>query len=77
VIRVADNGRGIRREELEDIQRKLAEADDREVSDETDFSGLLNIHKKLRLKFGPPYGLTISSGDSGGVIQEIRLPMET
>ncbi|MDR2785154.1 MAG: histidine kinase [Treponema sp.] len=77
LIRVADNGRGIRREELENIQRKLREADSPEVSDETDFSGLLTIHKKLRLKFGVPYGLTINSGGPGGVIQELLLPMET
>jgi two-component system sensor histidine kinase YesM len=77
LIRVADNGRGMRREELEDLQRKLREAESREAADETDFSGLLNIHKKLRLKFGAPCGMRIRAGDSGGVIQELLLPLET
>jgi two-component system sensor histidine kinase YesM len=76
LIRVADNGRGIGREELEDITKKLQEAESGEVSGETDFSGLVTIHKKLHLKFGPPYGLRIVPEDSGGVIQEILLPME-
>jgi two-component system sensor histidine kinase YesM len=74
LIRVTDNGRGIGREELEEIRRNLE--DKRDLSDETDFSGLLNIHKKLRLKFGPPYGLTISCGNPGGLIRELRIPME-
>jgi two-component system sensor histidine kinase YesM len=77
LVRVADNGSGIRGEELEDILRKLEAAENPEPEDETDFSGLLNIHKKLRLKFGPPYGLRIRPGDAGGVIQELLLPMGT
>ncbi|MDR0668485.1 MAG: histidine kinase [Treponema sp.] len=81
LIRVADNGGGSRPRELEDIQRKLKEADaggtdNGDAPDETDFSGLLTIHKKLRLKFGAPYGLTIGARDSGGMIRELCLPVE-
>ncbi|MDR1025453.1 MAG: histidine kinase [Treponema sp.] len=77
LVRVTDNGRGIRREELEDILKKLAAAENPGPGEEADFSGLITIHKKLRLKFGPPYGLMIRSEDLGGAIQELLLPMGT
>lgn len=41
---------------------------------ETEKHGIKNIHSRLKMMFGPEYGLSFSKSDGGGVIVEISLP---
>lgn len=36
--------------------------------------GMWNVHSRLRLEFGEPYGLSILASESSGTIVEIRMP---
>ena len=36
--------------------------------------GLKNVQDRIRLNYGPEYGLTIASGPSGGTVVTFRLP---
>lgn len=78
-ITVADTGPGIPAEQVAVINAVLA-ADDRQ-SDEMPESksgiGLLNIHKRIRLLFGAPYGLRIESEAERGAKVTVRLPYRT
>ena len=68
LVVVEDNGQGLTDEKLAEIQRNL---DDPEVQETT---GLVNIHRRLRLKFGPGSGLTCTRSQMGGLRVIMRLP---
>ena len=36
--------------------------------------GLVTVHERLRLLFGPPYGLTLSSREGVGTTVTVRVP---
>ncbi len=73
VICVADNGMGIRPEKAASL------LDDGPESGTAASSGigLRNVHRRIRLTFGPPYGLTIESEPDEGTRVYIRLPALT
>ncbi|MCI3926989.1 sensor histidine kinase [Paenibacillus sp. TRM 82003] len=58
---VEDNGGQIDDDGIERIHRSL------ETQGEAETTGLLNVHQRIRLKFGPGSGLSIERGDGGGV----------
>lgn len=67
---VFDDGIGITAEKLESIGRMLEEPDDgagRRI-------GLRNVHQRLRLLYGPEYGLQIESGPGAGTRVIIAFP---
>lgn len=68
-IVVKDNGSGITPEKLMHIRQSL---DSRQLS-ETSF-GLLSIHQRIRLLYGPPYGLMIESEKYSHTTVTITLP---
>ena len=62
-IVVEDNGNGIDTASLETLQRSLQTETDR-VSDfvgDRRCTGLLNIHRRIRTYYGPPFGLSLES----------------
>ncbi|MDG0809898.1 sensor histidine kinase [Cohnella rhizosphaerae] len=67
-IGIEDNG-----EELDDLQlerlRKSVSAADRAI----ETTGLLNIHRRLQLKFGPDCGLSLSRSALGGLKAELTI----
>lgn len=69
-IDVEDNGKGISREKLAEIQSRLKEPG--EFS--SDSLGLKNVAERLRLMYGEPYGLTIDSTPDQGTRVTIRIP---
>lgn len=69
-IDVEDNGKGISREKLAEIQSRLKEPG--EFS--SDSLGLKNVAERLRLMYGKPYGLTIDSTPDQGTRVTIRIP---
>ncbi|MBO9597544.1 MAG: histidine kinase [Cohnella sp.] len=66
---VEDNGQGIGAAELKRLQARLQASDD-------DSSGLINVHRRVRLYMGEDSGLSISAGPMGGVRIELSLRME-
>jgi two-component system sensor histidine kinase YesM len=63
---VENNGVPLSEEELADMKLKLDAADDLQ-----ECTGIINIHRRLRLKFGPGSGLALSHGSMGGLKVEI------
>lgn len=69
VIAVEDNGTGLDDTVLEALRRKLQTAGQ---SGET--TGLGNVHRRLRLRFGEKAGLRLSRGALGGLRVEVAFP---
>ena len=67
-ILVEDNGQSLTDEALESLKESLENPDVQETT------GLINIHRRLRLRFGAPYGLSFSRGESGGLLVKMLIP---
>ncbi|QTH44475.1 histidine kinase [Cohnella sp. LGH] len=68
-IRIWDDGAGIARDRIEEIQRSLDDP-----STDKDHIGLINVHRRLRLYFGEPYGLSIDSVQHSYTSVNVRIP---
>ena len=44
--------------------------------DAQETTGLINIHRRLRLRFGPGYGLTFTRSPLGGLRVTMRIPLD-
>lgn len=73
VIEVEDNGAGLTEEELYRWKRRFAgELADREVT------GILNVHRRLRLRYGAQAGIELVRGaDGAGLKVMLILPIES
>jgi two-component system sensor histidine kinase YesM len=72
VIAVADNGRGMDEEALRRIEARL---DDPGMETEDSYSiGLSNVHQRLRILFGEPYGMSIQSEPGVRTVVTIAMP---
>lgn len=71
-ITVYDNGIGISAEKLQEIKEELRVA---ENQDEFESIGLKNVNQRLRLMYGPEYGLQINSIAEYGTAVKIRIPV--
>lgn len=61
-IIIEDSGNKIDEEEIKKIERKLDESDERE-----EVTGMMNIHQRIRLKYGIQSGLKIDKSELGGL----------
>lgn len=68
-IEVIDNGLGM----PEEVVRELL-TENNHVPKKGSGVGLLNVHNRIRLRFGEPYGLTIESQPDEGTTVRIHLP---
>ncbi|MBB3112881.1 two-component system sensor histidine kinase YesM [Paenibacillus phyllosphaerae] len=77
VLIVEDNGAGMKPERLAYLREKLdspiAAADESQDGSEGGF-GLQNVHQRLRLYFGSPYGVELESTEGVGSRVSIRIP---
>ncbi|QCJ44447.1 sensor histidine kinase [Bacillus sp. S3] len=69
-ISVEDNGKGMPIEALEKIIHHI----NCEEGDEMESIGLRNIHQRLKLKYGAPFGLTLKSTKDKGTIVTLLIP---
>lgn len=70
VVEVIDNGRGIPKDKLDEINRRIRECDHSGKS-----IGMLNVHERIKIKYGEPYGLTVTSEENKGTNMILKFPM--
>ncbi|MDX9802088.1 MAG: histidine kinase, partial [Spirochaetia bacterium] len=70
-ISILDNGNGVTEKKLEEIQHYIK---DLSMEDKGDSIGLKNVHNRIFLKFGSPYGARIFSEEGKGFRIELLLP---
>ena len=70
VISVANDGLPIPPEQLRELQALLKGRDNPTVH-----TGIYNVHRRLRLMYGEMYGVAVHSGEPGGTMVELRLPL--
>lgn len=61
-IVIEDNGNGLNESELMDIKKRLSFNDDM-----VEQTGIINIHRRLQLKFGLNSGVVVSKSEMGGL----------
>ncbi|BBH23241.1 hypothetical protein Back11_45860 [Paenibacillus baekrokdamisoli] len=66
---VEDNGESITDEEIELLRKKLRHSTNR--IEET--TGLMNVHRRIQLRYGEEYGITVSRSELGGLQVRIKL----
>lgn len=75
IFTVEDDGAGISEERLKNIQAELENDNSKIVIKESGF-GLNNVHKRLKLNYGPQYGLNIKSEFKKGTLVSVNIPIE-
>lgn len=78
LIRITDNGIGIPAELLDQLNHKLESsvAEDSQISTaEKTGIALINVNLRIKLTYGPQFGLFVSSTPNVGTTVEIRLPL--
>ncbi len=76
VIRIMDNGKGIKPEELREIQEGIISQKSLNKTGNEDGIGigLVNIHKRIQLYYGDKYGLDAKSWENIGTVVTITYP---
>jgi two-component system sensor histidine kinase YesM len=71
-VTVEDNGRSLSDAELEKLARLISQAD---RGDGSPVSGIVNIHRRLRLRFGPSSGVRVERSSLGGLKVTLLVPL--
>ncbi|MGY4760522.1 cache domain-containing sensor histidine kinase [Paenibacillus caseinilyticus] len=71
-ITVADDGPGMEPIRLQELRRKILEAP---LPDGPGGHGLVNVHRRIALRYGNRYGLTVDSGPGRGTSVSLLLPL--
>jgi two-component system sensor histidine kinase YesM len=74
ILIVEDDGVGMTSEELELVRHSL-DVDPTEGDHDEHGFGLRNVHQRIKLHYGPNYGIQIDSKKNLGTTVSIRLPM--
>ncbi|QHQ60924.1 hypothetical protein Ana3638_09210 [Anaerocolumna sedimenticola] len=77
VIYINDNGKGITADKLMEIKDQIMESESQMTASvwANGSIGILNVHRRIRLRYGKGYGLEIiSNGEGMGVSVLVRLP---
>jgi len=67
-ISVEDNGDPLSVEQLQQLNNSLDLH-----GDELEYTGLLNVHRRLQIRFGIHYGITVAHSELGGLMVTIKL----
>ena len=71
VFRVEDNGIGMNEEELQKLRLLIS---GELVQDDQSGFGMANVEKRLRMLYGPSYGMTVESTYGEGTVVTVRIP---
>lgn len=77
LVKVKDNGEGMKKDILENIQKKLNETETQEViedKEEEKSIGLVNVNKRIKLFFGYEYGIHLDSIEGKGTTVSLKIP---
>ena len=74
-IRVADNGIGLSEARIKEITASW-ENTNSDPGGVNGHIGLSNVHRRIRLQYGSPYGLSIDSKKNAGTVVTLVLPRE-
>lgn len=72
-VTVEDNGEGLNIERMEELQARLGL--NSEDWDSIESTGLINVHQRLLLKFGPPAGVQLHPIPEGGLMLKLLIPL--
>lgn len=70
ILEVADDGRGMAEERLEEIRASLTDG-------KSEGFGLRTVHQRIRILFGGQYGLSLESTPDVGTMIIVTIPMKT
>jgi len=73
VLKIKDNGVGLSQAMADKINQSLLSDEIKEDA----HIGLSNVHQRIRLIFGEPYGIRIYGKEGEGTIVEMRIPKQT
>jgi len=84
VIQIEDNGEGMSAEQMSSMMALFQQEDVKEMPEMIPEHlntrhgiGMLNVHFRIRLRFGAPYGIELLHSAWGGLIVRVRLPKKT
>ena len=69
IAEIEDNGEGLSDDERNRLLGKFEETS----GQETEITALINIHRRLRIKFGAESGLLLLAGESGGLVVQVKI----
>jgi len=78
-IYIEDNGQGMSESSMDELNKLIAaelEPKEQAADDTRRGIGLLNVHHRIRLRYGNSYGLHVEESMAGGVTVRIMLPKE-
>lgn len=70
-IRIQDNGEELTQETIAQLSDKLLQTENKEL----ETTALINIHRRLRLKFGIRSGLRVGRSEYGGFLVELKIQL--
>lgn len=74
-ISICDNGKGIEPDNLERLRSRIRHAGSApQENGERSSIGIVNISERIRLEYGPDYGLDIGPGCEGGTVVRLWIP---
>ncbi|WP_308636469.1 sensor histidine kinase [Paenibacillus silvisoli] len=71
IVSVEDNGQGIDGDSIARLERALGDR-----SEGLESTGMINVHRRLQLKYGEDAGLRLSGGAGGGLRVELVIPYQ-
>ncbi|HBA51184.1 MAG TPA: hypothetical protein DCZ91_25975 [Lachnospiraceae bacterium] len=71
LIEIRDDGVGMPRERLREMQALLAE----KHYDTANYVGITNTNARLKLQYGEEYGITLDGEENDGTVVTIRIPI--
>lgn len=72
ILILSDNGKGMTQKKLQELQMQTTKEIDSDLM-KKDHIGLINVHTRIRLRYGIPYGLTIESKEAEGTSVKLYL----
>ncbi len=77
IVKVIDNGKGISQKASQELNEKLNNIEEHQITEGLSGVALLNIQKRIRLAFGKEHGIKIASFGNKGTQVFILLPIIT
>lgn len=72
IVEIKDDGKGMSAERLKRVQDELNDI----VYNERSIYGLYNVNQRIRLNYGPGYGISLESTEGVGTVTRVTLPID-